>query len=64
MAQHLMEILSVPATTTRGEIEVAQIREQRAQMQQEMMQQQQLMAEAEAAGKAAPALRMLEGGAE
>jgi len=64
MAKYLMQTLSVPATTVRGETEVAQRREERKQMEQQMMEQQQMMAEAQAMGQAAPGMKLIQGGAE
>jgi hypothetical protein len=57
MSKYLLRMLSVPATTIRGDDEVAAIREQRQQQQAEAMQNQQTMQFMEAAGQAAPALR-------
>jgi len=64
MAKYLMHTLSVPATTVRGETEVAQRREERKQMEQQAMQQQQMLAEAQAMGQAAPGMKLIQGGAE
>lgn len=61
MAKYLMDVLSVPATTVRGEIEVAERREQRRVQEQQMMQQQEMMMQAQAAGQAAPALKLAQG---
>jgi hypothetical protein len=57
MSKYLLRMLSVPATTIRGDEQVAAIREQRQQQQAEAMQNQQTMQFMEAAGQAAPALR-------
>jgi hypothetical protein len=64
MARYLMDVLSVPATTVRGEIEVAERREQRRMQEEQMMQQQEMMMQAQAAGQAAPAMKLVQQGAE
>jgi hypothetical protein len=57
MSKYLLKMLSVPATTIRGDEEVLAIREDRQAQQQQMMENQQAMQYMEAAGQAAPALR-------
>jgi hypothetical protein len=57
MSKYLLKTLSVPATTIRGEEEVAQLREQRAEQQRQQMESQETMQFMEAAGQAAPALK-------
>jgi hypothetical protein len=56
MSKYLLKTLSVPATTIRGDEEVAQLREQRAEQPRQQMQSQETMHFMEAAGPAAPAL--------
>jgi len=57
MAKYLLNTLGVPATTVRGEEQVAQIREDRAAQQQQMMEMQEAQMAAEAAGAAAPMVK-------
>ena len=56
LAKHVLRILGVPATVIRGSEEIEDLRDERQVQQMEQAQQQQQMMEAEAAGKAAPAL--------
>ena len=60
-ARKVAEIRGVPATVVRSEDEVAQIRESRAAEQQRQQQLAEEAATAEAAGKAAPMLKVLQG---
>ena len=60
LAKYLMNTLSVPATTIRGEQEVTEIRETRAEQQQAAMQQQQQLQAAEAMGAAAPMVKAVQ----
>lgn len=57
MAKYLLKTLAVPATTVRGEEQVAEIREQRAAQQQQMQEMQEAQMAAEAAGAAAPMVK-------
>jgi hypothetical protein len=59
--KHTQEVLGVPAKIMRSDQEVAQLREQRAAQQQAMMEAQAELQQAEAAGKAAPAIKALKG---
>lgn len=60
MAKYLLKTLSIPATTIRGDGEVAQMRSIRQQQQAQAAEQQQIMQLAEAAGNAAPMVRAVE----
>jgi len=57
MSKYLLRTLAVPATTIRGEQEVAEIRQQRQAQQQQAMENQQAAQLLQSAGQAAPALR-------
>jgi hypothetical protein len=61
MAKYLLKTLGVPATTIRGVDQVTQIREDRQAEQQAAQEAQETVQYMEAAGKAAPAYRALEG---
>lgn len=60
LAKYLMNTLSVPATTIRGEEEVSEIRENRAQQMQAEQARQQDMQTAEAMGAAAPMMKLMQ----
>ena len=60
LAKYVIRILGVPASTIKSDQQVAQEREARQQMQQQMAEQQEALQTAEAAGKAAPALKALQ----
>jgi hypothetical protein len=60
MAKYLMNTLSVPATTVRGQEEVAVRRQQRAEQAAAEKQRTDQLEAAEAAGNAAPALRAIQ----
>jgi hypothetical protein len=60
MAKYLLKTLSIPATTIRGDGEVAQMRSMRQEQQAQAAEQQQIMQLAEAAGNAAPMVRAVE----
>jgi len=60
LAKYLMQTLSVPATTIRGEQQVAEIREQRAEQMQAEAQRQEQMETAEAMGAAAPMMKLMQ----
>jgi len=60
MAKYLMNTLSVPATTVRGQAEVAARRQQRAEQAAAEKQRTDQLEAAEAAGNAAPALRAIQ----
>ena len=57
LVKNVTRSLGVPATVLRGENEVVQLREQRAEQQAAEQEVQQARMAAEAAGDAAPALR-------
>ena len=57
--KYIQDILGIPAKVMKSDTEVQQIRLQREQMQQQQMQMQQELQTAEAAGKAAPALKAI-----
>jgi len=59
LAKYVINILGVPASTVKSDQQVAQERQERQQQQQQMAEQQEAMATAEAAGKAAPAVKAL-----
>jgi hypothetical protein len=61
LARHVIKVLGIPASVTRGDLEIAAIRAQRQQQQQQQAEMQQAMAAAEAAGNAAPALKAVDG---
>ena len=61
LARHVIKVLGIPASVTRGDLEIASIRAQRQQQQQQQAEMQQAMAAAEAAGNAAPALKAVDG---
>jgi hypothetical protein len=61
LARHVIKVLGIPASVTRGDLEIAAIRAQRQQQQQQQAEMQQAMATAEAAGNAAPALKAVDG---
>ena len=60
LAKYVIRILGVPASTIKSDQQVAELREARQQMQQQMAEQQEALQTAEAAGKAAPALKALQ----
>jgi hypothetical protein len=60
MSKYLLRTLAVPATTIRGEQEVAEIRQQRQAQQQQAMENEQAAQLLQSAGQAAPALRAAE----
>jgi len=60
MAKYLLKMLSIPATTVRGNEEVAEIRAQRQEAQQAAQEEQQAAQFMEAAGQAAPAVRAIQ----
>lgn len=60
LAKYLMNTLSVPATTIRGDQEVNAIRESRADQQQADQLQQQQLQTAEAMGAAAPMMKAMQ----
>ncbi len=60
LAKYIIKVLGVPASTIKSDQQVAQEREARQQQQQQMAEQQQALETAEAAGKAAPALKALQ----
>ena len=59
LAKYIIRVLGVPASTIKSDQQVAQEREAR-QQQQQMAEQQEALQTAEAAGKAAPALKALQ----
>ena len=59
LVKHVTKSLGVPATVLRGENEVAQLREERAEQQAAEQEVQGARMAAEAAGNAAPALRAI-----
>ena len=61
MSKYLLKVLGVPATTIRGNDQVAQIRQNRQEAEEAAAEQQQTVQLMEAAGQAAPAYRALEG---
>jgi len=61
LAKHVIKVLGIPASVTRGTLEVGAIRAQRQQQQQEQAEMQQAMQLAEAAGNAAPAVKAVDG---
>ncbi len=61
LAKHVIKVLGIPASVTRGEREVAVIRAQRQQQQAQQAEMQQAMQAAEAAGNAAPAVKAVDG---
>jgi hypothetical protein len=61
MSKYLLKVLGVPATTIRGNDQVAEIRAERQEAQAAVEEQQQAVQLMEAAGQAAPAYRALEG---
>ncbi len=60
LAKYLMQTLSVPATTIRGEEQVSEIRQQRANQMQAEQQKQEAMQTAEAMGAAAPMMKLMQ----
>ncbi len=64
LAKHVIKVLGIPASVTRGTLEVGAIRAQRQQQQQEQAEMQQAMQAAEAAGNAAPAVKAVDGMSE
>jgi hypothetical protein len=61
MSRYLLKVLGVPASTIRGNDQVAEIRQDRAEAQEAAQADQQAIQFMEAAGQAAPAVRALEG---
>jgi hypothetical protein len=59
LVKYIQDILGIPAKVMKSDAQVQQIRLQREQMQQQQMEMQQQMQVAEAAGKAAPALKAI-----
>ncbi len=59
LVKYIQDILGIPAKVMKSDVEVQQIRLQREQMQQQQLEMQQQMQVAEAAGKAAPALKAI-----
>ena len=57
LIKYIFDILGVPGTLLNDDVSVSQKREQDAMVQQQQLQQQQLAQSAEAAGKAAPAVK-------
>jgi hypothetical protein len=60
-AKMIFDVRGTPAKVVNSDKEVAKIREARKQAQQQQHQQQDMMATAEGLGKAAPALKLLQG---
>lgn len=60
LAKHIIKVTGTPATTVRGEGEVAQLREQRAAQAQQQSEMEAMQQVATSAGEAAPALRAVE----
>lgn len=60
MAKYLLKMLSIPATTVRGNEEVAEIRAQRQEAEQAAQAEQQAAQFMESAGQAAPAVRAIQ----
>ena len=59
MVKHIIKVLGVPASVVRGEQEIFEIRENRAEQQAAQQQMAETQQMAEAAGNAAPAVRAL-----
>ena len=57
LAKHIIRVTGVPAEVVRGEGEIAEIRENKAAMQEQQQQMDSVSQMAEAAGNAAPAVR-------
>ena len=65
LAQHVIKVTGTPAVVTRGEGEVAELRQQRAAQQAQQQEMMMLQQAAQAAGQAAPALKEIrQGGLE
>ena len=65
LARHVIKVTGTPAVVTRGDAEVAALREQRAQQQAQQQEMAMMQQTAQAAGQAAPAIKELrEGGLE
>ena len=60
LAKHIIKVTGTPATTVRGEGEVAQLREQRAAQAEQQAEMETMQQVASSAGEAAPALRAVE----
>ena len=60
LAKFMIRALGIPAEMVRGERDVAQLREQRAEQQAQAQQMAEVSQVAEAAGNAAPALRAID----
>lgn len=60
LAKFMIHALGIPAKMVRGEREVAQLRQQRAEQQAQAQQMAEVSQMAEAAGDAAPALRAID----
>lgn len=61
-AQKVFEVTGTPATLVKSMKQVQEIRQARTEQQQQQMAQQQMAMMGETAGKAAPALKLLQGG--
>ena len=63
LARHVIKVTGTPAVVTRGEAEVAELRQQRQQQQAQQQEMMMVQQAAQAAGQAAPALKEVrEGG--
>jgi len=62
MANHVADVLGVPAKVLRSDGEVKQMRQERQQAQQAQQELDQAQQMAEAAGSATPALKAVSGG--
>ena len=60
LIRHVLKALSIPASITRGEFEVAQEREDRAAQEQQMQEMQQIQQVSESMGAAAPMAKVLQ----
>ena len=61
LVNHLKDVIGLPAKILKSRAEVEQIREERKAQQEQMQQMQSEMQMAEAAGKAAPAIKAVAG---
>ena len=60
LIRHVLKALSIPASVTKGEFEVAQERENRAAQEQQMQEMQQIQQTSESMGAAAPMAKVLQ----
>jgi hypothetical protein len=60
LIRHVLKALSIPASITRGEFEVAQERENRAAQEQQAQEMQQIQQVSESMGAAAPMAKVLQ----